>query len=402
MSRDFERIESTLALWTLLKDGFSDFMFANGVKLEHWYTPAKAIVEEYTALKAERGHEYANWKLKSKILALREGEIQDFPRTDSLFRAWYLEALEPMLREKLIVALSRNEKPAGELCQAFLESRVVGQGMRPIGEGLAEWKKNYLARRLEGESSVTLPGFEFTSQMIGGFNPGRLTILSADTGFGKTNVGVHLAVAAAKKGLQTAYVNMEMIPDDMHERIFIAANRIRFDELRKMPESAIENLISELKHLPLVVSDGSEMAPHEIESHLRQAKTKTGLSFAVVDYDQKLVLDLRRGIQEWQALQRAMVALESMAKILKIHIVVLAQTSEDGGISGSRRSAFPASAVLRFYEDDDGRVVLEAVKNRFGMRHMGVFCDYDPARAMVRETEISAGSIKKKKQVRKL
>lgn len=362
-------------------------MLAAGITTADWRSDAKPVLEEYLRLRESNGRDYALWKLQSHFETLAEMAEREIPQSQAGLTSWYKEHLGAELRERLIVDLARKENDAGDVVQKYLERKASGIAVAHIKDLAERWLTESTARSTAGEIATVLPGWEFVSTMIGGFNAGRLTQLLADTGFGKTNLGVHLAISAARK-MHTIYVNMEMIPHDMTERIVVAKSGMSFSELNKASPVQRQAAAYDLEDLKLRITDGQELEATQIEGILRLEKSKHDLAFAVIDYDQKLILKTGRDVPEWQALQRAVVSLESLAKKLSIHIIILAQTNAEGAISGSRRSMFPASAVLRFYQDDEGRTLIEAVKNRFGKRSGAVEVQYDTSKAQIRELRI--------------
>ena len=132
-------------------------------------------------------------------------------------------------------------------------------------------------------------------------------------------------------------------------------------------------------------SKGKGLSTSEIFSICRNHKKNSGLDFIVVDYDQKIVLNTSKEMPEWKALQIAIESFEALAKELQCYVLILAQESAEGDISGSRRSKFPASTVLRFYKDESEQFLIEALKNRFGARNERVEVEYVPQKNIARE-----------------
>jgi predicted ATP-dependent serine protease len=134
-------------------------------------------------------------------------------------------------------------------------------------------------------------------------------------------------------------------------------------------------------------STGKDLSLTEIIACCKSYKRKHGIEFVVIDYDQKIKLESRD--EEWRELHKSVVAIESLAKELEMYIIVLAQSNMDGGISGSKRSSFPASQVFMFEKnrEDESEILIRAVKNRFGIMNHSVKVDYEPSKAMVRERE---------------
>lgn len=381
----FHQVEATLAYHVVLEDGFLEFAQICGVDFSEFKTYGD-IVAKYRALRESNGRDYAVWELRKAVSDLEHAVHSDFPREQSSFRAWYEGPLREVRVQRLITELTTDPESAEDIMRRFMLKQAGGVSIKTVQQMADEWQEAFIKRREGGAIAFKLPGFELTSSLIGGFNTGRLTQIMAMSGFGKTTLGVQLAIAAAKT-VPTIYVNMEMIPYDMIERVLVAASGIGYADLYRDGEHLASQAMFAIADCNLRITDGSELTLGQIESVIRLEKATNGLQFVVIDYDQKMVLRTSREVPEWQALHRATVILEGLAKSLDLQIIVLAQTNQEGEMSGSRRSMFPASAVLRFYEAEDKRVMLEAVKNRFGRRGGAVWCVYDPAKALVKEHE---------------
>jgi predicted ATP-dependent serine protease len=179
------------------------------------------------------------------------------------------------------------------------------------------------------------------------------------------------------------YLNMEMSLYDVGKRVVVHTLQKPYDEFKT------RNLFHDAEYIleqrKLYVSNGKDLSVSEIAALAKYYHTKQQIKFLIVDYDQKIKLHTSRDSPEWKQLQLAMIEMETIAKELQLHVMVLAQTNNEGEISGSRRSMFPASTVLKFSREDDDTVTIRAVKNRFGPHNACVQVDYDASMAMVRE-----------------
>lgn len=377
----FGAVFCTIAYWLLWSEDFLHTFEAIGIDPADWPDELpRHTVEAYLEHRESNGHKFAQWNLLIASDVLREQAIEDFDISDlGLVRGSYFEALEKYRSNRLQVELARHPEKTQEIIETFKHLECKNLEAKSFADWLGEFSDEW--QRTGGESFKPrrLPGFYGISEMIGGFNPGRVTMILADTGFGKTNFGINLAISAASI-MPTLYVNMEMIPHDFTRRVLTARLAIASPtDLHAKLE--IESGVAK----NLFVSPGTDLSIPEIRGLVKRYVATRKVQFLVIDYDQKLKLTIDRGQQEWQALHRALVAVESMAKALDLQICVLAQTNEEGRISGSRRSLFPASAVLRFHNHDQFGPVIEAVKNRFGPRGAAYTVDYDARLCQVRE-----------------
>ena len=223
--------------------------------------------------------------------------------------------------------------------------------------------------------------------MIGGFNPGRVSIVSAHTGFGKTNLALNLAIRAAKT-MTVGIVNMEMIDTDIMDRLFAIESRKTHDQVAKgdVDWSHMIDFFSNDIPKKMFFTDGKNLSINEIYSYAYRLKKDKNLSILFLDYDQKIDLHLDNRTPEWKALQLAVHAIESMAKELNIHVLMLSQASDEGTPSGSKRSMYPTSVVLWFTKDIKGeKFILRPIKNRFGPTSMSIDLEYKPEMSLIYE-----------------
>jgi len=96
---------------------------------------------------------------------------------------------------------------------------------------------------------------------------------------------------------------------------------------------------------------------------------------------------MNRNIQEWKALQQAIIRLEDLAKELNFCIIVLAQLNRDGEISASHRATFSAHTVLNFRDHPTLGPVIDAKKNRHGKKDSVVTVDYTEISARITEKQ---------------
>jgi hypothetical protein len=241
----------------------------------------------------------------------------------------------------------------------------------------------------EGKTVLNLNGFPLLSQMIGGFNPARVTMLLAQTGFGKTNFCLNLAAAAIKQ-MPVLFVNMEMSKSDIVRRLIVSLTDTSWNEVRSgsLPNvSTLTNYLCDTHDFYL--TPGRDKSLDEIKNMARAISLKSKLGIIFVDYDQKLRLNPTRNSPEWLELQKAFIELEDLAKELECHVVIASQSGdEDGSVSGSKRSKYPCSNVLFFHEDKEIGPVIEPKKLRFGNYKKILTLNYEKEKSKITEKEL--------------
>lgn len=357
-----------------------------GINPDDWpQGETKRVAQKYIELREKKNHVYAELKLESELKQL--GVAKDLPSRSDIQRL-YLDALNEATSLELSRALMKHPDRGPELIQAF---RFVSPKSDAIhyGVNIQSFVERMESDFQAGMSERELDEWPHLSSMIGGFNPGRVGLIVAKTGFGKTNLASSLALSASKT-LSTVFVNMEMAEHDFAQRLMMASGNLSYRQIKGDPTLIMEKILKiQEEHIArrLFFTKGTTLSMFDLESLARRFKANSGLDLLIIDYDQKIELKTSRETPEWKALQLAVEAVERLAKELSIYCLMLAQESGDGDgkMSGSKRSAFPASSVMHFFKDDAGKNIIKATKNRFGKTGAAVEVDYQPERSFVKE-----------------
>lgn len=204
------------------------------------------------------------------------------------------------------------------------------------------------ARREKVEPS-TPTGFKELDER-GGFQPGDLIIVAAETSVGKTSFATKLAIEATQRGQGVAFYSMEMTAEQITSRIMAMQASINARQIMngKMSDAeilkayhAMDGIRPELLHF----DDTSTSSLEQILNSIRAMKQKTNLAGVVVDYLQILNTNQRTANKE-QAMGEAARKLKNLAKELGIWVIALSQLSRD------RANPMPTLSRLR----DSGQI----------------------------------------------
>jgi KaiC/GvpD/RAD55 family RecA-like ATPase len=245
-------------------------------------------------------------------------------------------------------------------------------------------------RIAENTFEVKIPKWEVLSSLIGGFNPGRVTILTAGTGVGKTNLAMALARGLWRSERPSLYINMEMDQYDLTARFIMAEAGVQRYELGNQNYvQKIETTVRDVMRLSgnLHFTSGKSLDLSRIEILANECKDKSKIEFLFVDYDQKIIHESRD--DEWKFIQKACEALEELAKRLQLHVVILSQADEESGKpKASKRMMQAASTVLFFHQTEENGFILKALKNRHGRHGFELKINYEPEKSSLSEGEL--------------
>lgn len=386
--QEFELLLNALAfdIW-LKKDNLVRFQ-GLGIKTQQWPNKCKikGIIEEFIFHAEKDGWDFARQMFADKIAYLSKTELPEDP--DSL-KLIYHRNLESIRINELATELITKPFDAMRLIDEFKESTLCTVNSTSLID-LVDDTREMNKRLIESNQSlVELPDFPVLSKLANGFNPGRVSLLSAISGFGKTKIAVNIAYSASKI-MPVLFFNMEMSQLDFAAMFLHRYGRISNQDwaegtyLNTSAEARLDEFKQILtKHHDLYITTGRSLTIQEIEAECFYRLKNNPTSMVVIDYDQKL--NTAAYDAEWFGMLKNIERLEQLAFKLNTHILILTQANEEGQIKSSARAMQPASLVVNFEKNDIGKYILKCKKNRFGPNNFEIEVKYEPQYSIVEE-----------------
>jgi replicative DNA helicase len=190
---------------------------------------------------------------------------------------------------------------------------------------------------------------------IGGFSNGDLCVIGAESGAGKSALGLTIATMFSKRGICGAYYSAEMEVEQLASRIYSAEindNTIYSSSLRK---SVLNNRQYELfleqkekiGNMPLYFDENNNMDIDAICKSIRVMKKRFNIQYAFVDYLQMLFVNEKNNkLNNELFLGMSVRKLKNLAKEEKIVIFLLSQLSRDVNKVGLHPSRFRGSGQI--------------------------------------------------------
>lgn len=402
---NYESFVTTLVVAYVEHEFMQDEILAAGIKVEHIPERhvAKGTILSYLEKRKSMSHERAAFELSSDVALLSKfaEPLTAIPRDPQVLRDLYQDLFEQHQLAELGNQLRLDPKSGREKLREFQLKEASAVKHQTLSE-LSILVGHHLAQAKDNQAVIKINGFEKLSEMIGGFNPERLGIFLGGTGFGKTNFAVNLALAAAKT-MRVAYVNMEMGYQDMVKRFAVIGSRVSYYDYATGKFSSEEVIQTLQEHGDNIhLTSGRTLSFDQISAWARSLHAKADLGLLIIDYDQKVDLNLKHQYDEWKALQKVMESFEELAKELQCYSLILAQVNREGLISGSHRAQFPAHTVLAFYEHEEHGPVIEARKNRHGKKMQALKVFYNDQNSSIVEESVVTLEPKKKEERKKL
>ena len=126
--------------------------------------------------------------------------------------------------------------------------------------------------------------------MMCGLHKQELTIIGARPGVGKTTLALQIAEHIAQKGIETAFISLEMSDFQIIQKMLTKKTKVKSYKMRlgTLEEQDLEKIgiaSAEIAKLPLHLITNVRTIQH-IENIARKLKNKNNLGLLVIDYIQ--------------------------------------------------------------------------------------------------------------------
>lgn len=181
-------------------------------------------------------------------------------------------------------------------------------------------------------------GFADLDRITRGLQPGTLVVVGARPGVGKTSLASNIAYHAAEQGTSVGFFSLEMPSEELFLRQVAAAtridsHRIQGGYLSDREWARVSEAIGRIAEMSVYIDETPAIKIFAVRSRARRLKAERHLGLLVIDYLQ--LMETPSGENRATAIGVITAALKSLAKELKIPIVLLSQLNRDS-IKGER------------------------------------------------------------------
>ena len=218
----------------------------------------------------------------------------------------------------------------------------ISSSIRSVGSGLKEFLE-LTERRQETKGVPDSPyGWEQLDTFTGGLHAGRLAVVAARPGMGKTSWAGALALNVARRGAPVLFVSIEMSYDELLARLVanvatVPSTRMQTGTVLDKDWDRINNAVTQLERLPLEIAESPGATLSTIKGAARRAKAQhKSLGLVIVDYLQLMSSTGRKESRQVEVAEFSR-GLKMLAKDLSVPVVALAQLNRDVEKRGDKR-----------------------------------------------------------------
>lgn len=236
-----------------------------------------------------------------------------------------------------------------------------------------------LVLREHRNAETTLPTpWVSLNRIMGGFVPGRLTIVAARPGVGKSAIASQVAYELAQHG-PVVFATMEMSKGEVYQRIVSQQAELYYGNsgapLSEFMQAREDEFIRTNLRDIRVIDDGTQTV-QSVRAAVRAALREGPVAGVLVDYIH-LMSTAHRIENETQRINEITRALKQLARDLHVPVIALSQLNRDGDkgiptlrdLRGSGGLEQDADAVLMLYRTEDtpaGTLMMGVAKQRQG------------------------------------
>ncbi len=210
-----------------------------------------------------------------------------------------------------------------------------------------------MASKSRGQYTGIPSGFYDLDEILGGFNPGEMTVIAARPAMGKTAFVLNLIDYAASHHCEALgrfpsvlFFSLEMGQLQIVQRMLCAragveAHRVRDSRLSDREYNDLGTAAGALASTKVFIDDTPGLSILALRSRARRVKAEHGLDMIVIDYLQLLSAKAENRQQEISVISRS---LKEISRELEVPVITLAQLSR--GVE-SREEKRPQLSDLR-------------------------------------------------------
>ena len=204
-------------------------------------------------------------------------------------------------------------------------------------------------------------------EVLGGWRPGEVTVLSGESGIGKSTLAAFLALLQASDDVPTLFMTFEVLPKNVVKKWVAMLACKAFEELSRGEYGVARKKVSAR---PLYVGDNYGMVElNEVRRCLYDAVTRLGVKFVVVDHLGHLCSGRVGNELRVEVHGRILREMKRWSMDLGVHVLLLAHLRKQG-LQKSERGLDDLRGSAEIYQTADNVMLVE--RKRDGQSHTRV------------------------------
>ncbi|HEY3861764.1 MAG TPA: replicative DNA helicase [Verrucomicrobiae bacterium] len=235
-------------------------------------------------------------------------------------------------------------------------------------------------------------GFMDFDRMTTGLHEGEMVVVAARPSMGKTSLAMNIAEhVALEMKLPVGVFSLEMTAEQLVLRMICSHSRVNLRNVRdgflvERDFPKITDAAGKMAAAPLFIDDSSGLSILQLRAKARRMWQQSGIKLFVIDYLQLLHSTSRRADNRQQEIAEISGGLKSLAKELKVPVIVLSQLNRElekrGPGERPRLSDLRESGAIEQDADLVGLLYRES-KNKDGEEEVDVEQDAVPVKLYV-------------------
>lgn len=257
-----------------------------------------------------------------------------------------------------------------EAIKGAVSSRLKARRVQDL---LPKYIDDFKSRKENGTEKGHPTGIEMLDNHDVSLSAGDLFTIGGKSSRGKSVLMIQIAANYIKLGKKVMIFSLEMMEDDILNRLACILGNLSYDVILKPTSSTRSDLLKFKKAIEILngsslmidCSAGQTLA--SIENETQMMADAEGIDLVIVDYMQIITSPHRHGENREREVARASAGLKQLAKKVKCAVITASQLNKDGGTRESE-AIIQDSDVLLIICDDGVKVA----KNRNGPRDIVV------------------------------
>ncbi|MFH1619622.1 MAG: DnaB-like helicase C-terminal domain-containing protein [bacterium] len=255
-----------------------------------------------------------------------------------------------------------------------------------------------IAREKPGPQGLYTPVLRWTNT-LGGFMPGRMNILAARPGVGKSWIAVNcMRKIGIEQKTPCGFISLEMSSQEVRLRLACSIIEADYQKARQGLEPDTYGPVDEALRLtessPIHIYSGTQFTPQKLRAMMQKETRKYGMQFWVLDYIQLMSVPGLRNVNRYAELGMCSVAMKESLVDTKTAGLVVAQLSrgaanrktpklQDLRESGNLEQDAD-SVSLFYYSEANECYAMDVAKNRHGSADRFP-CEFYPGRGLIKD-----------------